>query len=60
MADEEKLMIEQTDAFQRGNPKAHVVRLLHSNYYVFLSNPEDVVRETEAFISKVPQVSAAR
>lgn len=54
MADEEKLLIEQTDHFQSGNPKAAIVRLPHSNHYVFLSNPEDVVRETEAFISKLP------
>ena len=51
--DEERLLTEQADAFQKGNPTARVVRLPHANHYVFLSNPEDVVRETDAFVSKL-------
>jgi non-heme chloroperoxidase len=54
MADEEKILTEQAKDFESGNPSAHVVRLLHASHYVFLSNADDVVRETDMFISKLP------
>ena len=54
MADEEKILTEQANDFESGNPSAHVVRLSHASHYVFLSNADDVVRETDAFISKLP------
>ncbi len=52
-ADEEALMTEQRDAFASGNPTAHVITLPRSNHYIFLSNPDDVVRETDSFVDKL-------
>jgi pimeloyl-ACP methyl ester carboxylesterase len=40
----------QAEAFERGVPTAHVVRLAQANHYVFLSNEADVLREIGAFI----------
>jgi pimeloyl-ACP methyl ester carboxylesterase len=42
------------DAFERGVPGAHVVRLPHANHYVFMSNEADVLREMRAFLSNLP------
>jgi pimeloyl-ACP methyl ester carboxylesterase len=44
----------QVDAFQRGLPAAHVVRLPHANHYVFESNQAEVLTEVNAFISTLP------
>jgi non-heme chloroperoxidase len=44
----------QIEAFQKAVPSARVVRLAHANHYVFRSNEYDVVREIEAFVSKLP------
>lgn len=44
----------QADAFEKGIPSAHVVRLRHANHYVFLSNEADVLREMNAFIGSLP------
>jgi non-heme chloroperoxidase len=41
-------------SFQSGVPSAHVV-WLRANHYVFLSNEQDVVRETNAFIDSLPK-----
>lgn len=40
----------QITAFERGTPGARVIRIPHSNHYVFRSNEADVVREIFAFI----------
>ncbi|HXT15393.1 MAG TPA: alpha/beta hydrolase [Gemmatimonadaceae bacterium] len=40
----------QIDAFQRGAPGARVIRIPHSNHYVFRSNEAEVLREVFAFI----------
>ena len=45
---------EQADAFEKGIPSAHVVRLPHANHYVFLSNEADVLREMNAFPGSLP------
>jgi non-heme chloroperoxidase len=45
----------QADAFQRGLPSAHVVRIPNANHFVFESNEADVLREVNAFISSLPQ-----
>jgi pimeloyl-ACP methyl ester carboxylesterase len=42
--------IAQADGFEKGNPKARVVRLPYANHYVFRSNEADVVREMNAFM----------
>jgi pimeloyl-ACP methyl ester carboxylesterase len=44
----------QVEAFQRGLPSAHVVRLPHANHYVFESNQAEVLTEVNAFISTLP------
>jgi non-heme chloroperoxidase len=44
----------QIAAFEKGNPTARVVRLSHANHYVYLSNEADVLRETKAFIDRLP------
>ena len=54
MAEEEKVLTEQANKFESGNPPAHVVCLARAKHYVFLSNGEDVAREAVAFISKLP------
>jgi hypothetical protein len=45
----------QADAFEKGVPSAHVVRLAHASHFVFRSNETDVLREMNAFISGLPQ-----
>lgn len=49
------LVSEQADAFQAGNPQAHVVRIANANHFVFRSNEADVLREMNDFIAKLPQ-----
>lgn len=44
----------QADAFQAGNPSAHVVRLPNADHFVFRSNEGDVQREMNAFLSSLP------
>jgi len=43
----------QADAFEKGLPSAHVVRLPRASHTVFLSNEEDVLREMNAFLAKL-------
>jgi len=43
------------DAFEKGVPSAHVVRLPNASHEVFRSNEADVLREMDAFISGLPQ-----
>jgi pimeloyl-ACP methyl ester carboxylesterase len=45
----------QADAFEKGVPTAHVVRLPHASHTVFRSNETDVLREMNAFIGGLPQ-----
>jgi non-heme chloroperoxidase len=44
----------QAKAFESAIPSARVVRLPHANHYVFFSNEPDVLREMNAFLSKLP------
>ncbi|WP_158821712.1 alpha/beta fold hydrolase [Granulicella sp. S156] len=44
----------QAKAFEAGVPSARVVRLPHARHEVFSSNEEDVLREMNAFIAKLP------
>jgi non-heme chloroperoxidase len=43
----------QADAFAAGVPSAHVVRIPNADHYVFNSNEAEVVREMNAFLSKL-------
>jgi pimeloyl-ACP methyl ester carboxylesterase len=45
---------QMADAFERGNPSAHVVRYPNADHYVFNSNEADVLKEMRAFISSLP------
>ena len=45
----------QANAFEKGLPSAHVVRLPNANHYVFRSNEADVLREMNAFIASLPK-----
>jgi pimeloyl-ACP methyl ester carboxylesterase len=44
----------QADAFAAGLPSARVVRLANADHYVFRSNETDVIREMNAFLTKLP------
>ena len=44
----------QVDAFQAGNPQAHLVRLPNAEHFVFRSNEADVQREMNTFLSSLP------
>lgn len=44
----------QAKAFEAGVPSARVVRLPHARHEVFSSNEEDVLREMNAFIGRLP------
>ncbi len=47
--------IRVANAFEKGLPQAHVVRLPHASHMVFLSNEADVLREMHAFIDRLPR-----
>ena len=44
----------QAMAFENGLPSARVVRLPNADHYVFQSNEADVLREMNAFLSRLP------
>ena len=52
IADRERFSA-QANAFEAGLPSAHVVRLPNASHYVFKSNEADVIREMNAFLSKL-------
>lgn len=41
----------QVDAFEKGIPTAHVVRIAHANHYLMRTNEADVLREMNAFLA---------
>jgi pimeloyl-ACP methyl ester carboxylesterase len=43
------------DAFEKGNPSARVVRVPHSDHYVFLTNQAEVLRAMHSFINSLPR-----
>jgi pimeloyl-ACP methyl ester carboxylesterase len=45
---------QQVEAFARQVPAARVVRLPHASHLVYQSNPDEVVREMDAFIGALP------
>ena len=54
IADDLARTSEQADAFQAGNPSAHVVRIPNARHLIFQSNEADVLREMNAFMAKLP------
>lgn len=44
----------QAQAFQRGVPTAHVVRLPNADHYVYRSNEAQVIEEMKKFLSTLP------
>jgi non-heme chloroperoxidase len=46
-----RLTTRQADAFEKGVPTAHVVRIRGAHHYVYLSNEADVLREMKSFLS---------
>lgn len=42
------------ERFEAGNPSAHVVRLANARHDLFNSNPDDVLREMNAFMATLP------
>lgn len=51
VADDEARVSEQADAFQAGNPQAHVIRIPNADHFIFRSNETDVLRDINAFIA---------
>jgi hypothetical protein len=44
----------QADAFEHGVPSARVVRIAHASHVIFQTNEQDVLREMNAFLAKLP------
>ncbi|HMH12628.1 MAG TPA: hypothetical protein VK578_05930 [Edaphobacter sp.] len=42
--------VRQIDAFERGQPTAHVVRIADANHYIFISNETQVLIERDKFL----------
>jgi hypothetical protein len=53
-ADDVKRVGSQADAFERGVPSARVVRIAHASHVIFQTNEQDVLREMNAFLAKLP------
>ena len=43
----------QIDAFERGQPTAHVIRIANANHYIFISNEIQVLNEMNGFLDTV-------
>jgi len=48
----------QANAFEKGVPSAHVVRIAQASHYMFMTDEADVLREMEQFIGKLPPANA--
>jgi pimeloyl-ACP methyl ester carboxylesterase len=46
------------ERYRKGNPEAHVVVIPNAQHAVFRSNGDDVVREMEAFLTRLPEAGA--
>jgi non-heme chloroperoxidase len=44
----------QIDAFERGQPMAHVIRIAKANHYLFISNEPQVLIEMNKFLASLP------
>ena len=45
----------QIDAFENGQPTAHVIRIANANHYIFISHEAQVIHEMNAFLNMLPQ-----
>ncbi|MFY9852725.1 MAG: alpha/beta hydrolase [Terracidiphilus sp.] len=45
----------QADAFQKGNPKATVLRIANADHFIFRSNEAEVLKAMDTFIASLPQ-----
>jgi non-heme chloroperoxidase len=45
----------QIDAFERGQPTAHMVRIANANHYLFISNEPQVLIEMNKFLAMLPE-----
>jgi non-heme chloroperoxidase len=54
IAEDQARTSEQAEAFQLGNPSATVIRIPNASHFVFRSNEAEVLREMNAFITKLP------
>jgi non-heme chloroperoxidase len=45
----------QIDAFERGQPTAHIVRIANANHYIFISNEPQVLVEINKFLASLPE-----
>ncbi|MBV8637431.1 MAG: alpha/beta hydrolase [Candidatus Eremiobacteraeota bacterium] len=54
-SNDKKQMDAVADAFAHGLRNAKVIRVPNANEYIFISNPDDVVRDVNAFIATLPQ-----
>lgn len=53
-ADDLKNCTDQSNAFGQAMPWVPVVRIAHANHYIFRSNPDEVERAMNDFLSKLP------
>ncbi len=44
-----------SDAFGHGLPNAKVIRVANANHFIFISNPDDVLHDVNAFIATLPK-----
>lgn len=44
----------QIDAFEKGQPTAHVVRITNANHYIFISNETQVLAAMNTFLAALP------
>jgi pimeloyl-ACP methyl ester carboxylesterase len=49
----------QIDAFERGQPTAHVIRIAGANHYIFISNETQVFQEMTKFLSTLSGKTSA-
>ncbi len=45
----------QIDAFEGGQPTAHIVRIANANHYIFISNEPQVLSEMNKFLATLPE-----
>lgn len=45
----------QVDAFEAGLPSAHVIRLVHADHDIFISNENEVIHDMHQFMDSLPK-----
>ena len=51
---DEALAKAQIEGFAKGLPAATVIRIPNAHHYVYISNTDEVLRDIDAFIAKLP------